>query len=191
MHWQCDDGEEDESQYSNRNNFIRGDFMAAEKFLQWLNDKTRAVQAVVVGGISNAFKIAALDSTGRWDVSMMPVGIAPETVDCKAKEALDAGDFVNLVLDEGELKAQKADCSNGREPDGFVLSAVNMGATGKVYCEGNNTALTGMTIGAIQYLSTAGDRTETAPASGFAQQIGKAISATEMTFEKMSPVYLS
>ena len=90
--------------------------MAGEKFLQLVNGVPTGKAAIQASaGAGDAGKIPALDSQGRMDQSMMPVGIAPETDTATASEALSAGDFVNLYNSSG-LKAHKADASTaGKE----------------------------------------------------------------------------
>jgi hypothetical protein len=143
-------------------------------------------------GAGDANKIPALDSTGRFDVSLMPVGVTAETVSFVASETIGAGKFVNLHLAAGVLKGRLADNSNGRRADCFVLSSVSSAATGVGYKESNtNTALSGLTIASDYFLGTAGDVTATVPTAGagvIAQRVGKAQSATAMTFDGC-PVY--
>jgi hypothetical protein len=65
-----------------------------------------------------------------------------------------------------------------------VLAATTSGQSAAVYFAGLNTALSGMTPGVDEFLSTAGTRNETAPStSGYtSQQLGQAVSATAMQF---------
>lgn len=141
----------------------------------------RAIQSSA--GAGDAGKIPALDSSGRIDPTMMPAGIAAETVSFVASEDIAAGCYVNLFLSGGVLKGRLADNSNGRRADCFVLSAVSTAATGTGYTDGNNTGLSGMTIGSRQFLGTAGGVTETVPAAGsnvIVQILGKAKTETEI-----------
>lgn len=164
--------------------------MAGEKFIQLVNGQFVEKQSPQTA-VAN--QIPSLDTNGRWLDSMMPVGIAPEIKTAPAYEALGAGDFINMFDDSGTLKMRKADCSNGRRAHGFVLSAFDSGATATMYFEGNNTGVSGRTKAAIQYLSTAGDVTETAPSTAgyMVQELGTAVSATEMNFEPKSPITLA
>lgn len=164
--------------------------MAGQKFLK-INDTTgRATELEAIqtsAGAGDAGKIAALDSAGRFASNMMPVGIAPETASAVASEDIDAGNFVNLWLTGGVLKMRKADNSNAREADGFVLAAVATAATGTVYTEGSNTAVSGLTIASRYFLGTGGGVTTTPPtaAGSIVQELGKAKAATELVFDKM------
>jgi hypothetical protein len=146
-------------------------------------------------GAGDAGKIAKLDSTGRWDLSMMPTGVTAEVATITTSEALAAGDFVNIWNSTG-IKARKADATTaGKKADGFVLAAVLSGASATVYLPGSiNTAVSGLTAGADQFLNTtAGGRTETAPsASGnVAQLLGKALSSTSMYFHPLHSITMA
>lgn len=145
-------------------------------------------------GAGDASKLVKLDSTGRIDSTQMPVGVAIEALDVTASEALAAGDFTQTYNNAGTLNVRKADASNGRYADSFVLVAVLNGATAKVYFEGVNTGLSSRTLGAKQWLSatTPGKSTETAPSTTgqLLQPLGKATSATSAIFEPREPITL-
>lgn len=168
-----------------------------DKFLYQNNgvitEKSSNVTSV---GVSDAGKIVALDSTGKLDSSVMPIGLVAEVDIVVASETLSAGDFVNLWTSIG-LKARKTDASvSGKEAHGFVLAAVASGGNATVYrLSQSNTQLTGMTIGAKQFLSatTPGGHSEIAP-SGTGQVIqilGIAKSATELIFAPQPPITLA
>ena len=145
-------------------------------------------------GASDAGKIIALNSSGRIDNSMMPVGIGADTGSIPASENLSAGDFVNIYNDAGTAKCRKADATtSGKEAHGFVLSSVASGANATVYFEGTNTAVTGITPGNVFLSTTAGTATITPPsASGNAVQLlGVAFSSTSINFEKGMPIILA
>lgn len=136
-------------------------------------------------GAADAGKIVKTDSTGRFDASLLPVGIGADTVDIISFEDLIAGDFVNIFDDGGVAKVRKADATNGRDANGFVLAGVTSPAPATVYFEGTNTQLSGMTVGARQYLDTAGGITETPKTTSgdLHQYLGKSSSATELNVE--------
>lgn len=172
--------------------------MAGDKYLK--NSSGQITEQAAVqssAGAGDAGKIGALDSSGRWDSSMMPAGFGAETQSIVAYEDLAAGDFVNIFLDSGTTKVRKADASGGnaKKADGYVLAAHLTGASATVYYGNVNNQLSGMTKGAIQYLSggTPGARTETAPstAAHIIQRLGKAISATEMIVEIQDTITLA
>lgn len=125
----------------------------------------------------------------------MPTGIGADVKTIVASEALAANDLVNVWNDGGTEKVRKADATaEGKEAAGFVKAAVSASANATVYFEGRITGLTGLTPGAFQYLSAAtpGLRTETAPsaAGNVVQEVGMALSTTEMDFERQRPITL-
>ena len=137
-------------------------------------------------GAGDAGKIAALDSTGRFDITMMPVGITPEVASCTTSEDIAAGSWCNLYLSGGVLTARKADATAaGKECNGFVLASTTSGQTATVYLDGSNTQVTGLTIGTSYFLdTTAGGSTATAPSGSgnVVQCLGKATAATALMF---------
>jgi hypothetical protein len=154
---------------------------------QVLGITTEQAPIIDSAGAGDANKIPALDAAGRLDQSFMPVGIGADTKIVVASEALAAGDYVNLWDNAGVLNARKADATAvGKEAHGFVLAAVLSTGNATVYFDGSNTQVAGMTVGADIFLhTTAGAGTATCPSTGgnIAQKIGKALSATEVSFE--------
>ncbi len=171
--------------------------MPAKKYLSLNNGRLQEVQATTVSaGAADEGKIVALDATGRIDQSMMPVGLGADTAIIVASEPLSAGDYVNVWNDAGTPKARKADAStSGKEAVGFVLAAVTSGGNAIVYFEGRNTAVSGKTPGARQYLSatTPGATTETPPAGTgqVVQMLGVAVDATSIATEIEDGVILA
>lgn len=163
--------------------------MAAKKYLALISGRISEVIATVVSaGAADDGKIVALDATGKLDNSVMPVGIGADTKTVPASENLAAGELVNLWDDAGTLKARKADASaSGKEADVFVLAAVTSGNNATVYFGGTNNQLSGLTAGSRYYLSatTPGAVTATPPTGSgvVSQYVGKATSATELSFE--------
>ena len=167
----------------------------ADKFIRLNSGQLAEKEATVTSaGAGDAGEIVALDGSGRLDTSVMPVGIGADTASIAASENLAAGDFVN-IHDATGAKVRKADASNGRRADGFVLAAVTSGASGTVYFEGSNTAVIGLTPGVTYYLSgaTAGAATATAPSTAghIVQEVGRARLATALSFEPEQPVTLA
>lgn len=169
----------------------------AEKFLE--HDSAGGMREnegqVTSAGAGDAGKIPALDSTGRLDTTLMPVGVEADTGSLLASEDLAAGNWVNVWNDGGTAKVRKADATTtGKECDGFVLSAFTASTGALVYFEGINTQVSGRTPGTTQFLSTtAGGSVETAPSStgNVVQQLGKSLSATEVQFEKSDRIELA
>jgi hypothetical protein len=168
--------------------------MPAQRFLNLVNGVLTQIAAIATSaGAGDADKIPCLDATGKLDNSFMPAGLGTDQFTLNASEALSAGDFVNVWNDAGTAKVRKADASNGRRADGFVLAAVTSGNPATVYTADENTGLSGMTIGARQYLGTSGARTETVPttAGHIVQYLGVARSATALVYEVAEPVTLA
>lgn len=170
--------------------------MAGDKYL-FNNAGTFTEKAAVQAsaGAGNAGNVPALDSTGRLDNSMMPVGIGADTVTATASEALSAGNFVNIYNNAGTPNVRKADGSTtGKQAHGFVLAAVASSASATIYLAGQNTQLTGLTAGDV-YLSdvTPGGVIATAPVGTgkTVQKVGVALSATSADFRPGTPVVLA
>jgi hypothetical protein len=124
-------------------------------------------------GATDADKIARLNASGEWDVSMIPstAGTSAETI--QASEDLAAGDFVNVHETGGARRVQKALATDTTKPaHGYVTATVSSGANATVYLTGinANVALTGFTtsdVGKPVFLSagTSGGVTKTPPTS--------------------------
>lgn len=168
--------------------------MPAKKFLRLVAGVLTEVAATVTSaGAGNDGDLVALDSSGRLDNSVMPVGIGVDTKTIAASEALAAGDWVNVWNSTG-AKVRKADATTaGKVAHGFVLAAVSSGGNALVYFEGTNTQVSGQTPGPVYLQTTAGTGGATIPsASGnVVQNLGVAVSATEVNFERGTPVVLA
>ncbi len=141
-------------------------------------------------GTAEAGKIVALDSTGKLDSTLLPTGIGAETIAVVASEDLSAGDLVNIYDNAGTPNVRKADAASGFPADGFVLTATLTGGTATVYTDGINNQLASLTVVGTCYLGAAGAVTQTVPTTGLYQVVGKAVSATEMVFERNQVVQL-
>ena len=168
--------------------------MPAKKFLRLVAGVFTEIFGVQSSaGAANAGDFVALDDTGRINNDMMPVGIGTDTKTIAASEALAAGDWVNVWNSTG-AKVRKADATTaGKEAHGFVLAAVSSGGNALVYFEGTNTQVSGQTPGPVYLQTTAGTGGATIPsASGnVVQNLGVAVSATEVNFERGTPVVLA
>ena len=144
-------------------------------------------------GAGDTGKVVALDSSGRIDTTMMPVGVAADTISLTTSEIIASGALINVWSSTG-AKARNADATiAGKEAHGFCLAGAGSGATITVYFEGNNTSVTGLTPGPQFLQTTAGLCGVTAPsASGnIVQRVGYATSATSMNFQSMVPITLA
>lgn len=173
--------------------------MAAQRFLTRTGGKTKQAQGKTAStGAADAGALVALDDTGKLDESVMPLGIGVQVNILPASEALDAGDFVNIFDDAGVAKVRKADNSNGRSADGFVTAAVSSAADATVHpLDGVNAAMTALSPGKEYWLGTAGDvievpldETDPLNANKVSQQLGKALTATELRTDDYGYVIL-
>lgn len=161
------------------------------KYFGDVSGKQVEIQPITTSaGVGSANLIAQTDSTGRFDISLMPAGVGAEVSSIITSESLVAGNFVNIYNNAGTANARKADATTNAKPaQGFVLGAVTSPAPATVYgISTKNTALTGLTPGTDQWLSTTpGGVTTTAPsASGnWVQELGTAESATAMVLSNV------
>lgn len=167
----------------------------AEKYLKRGNGTLDEAEGTVVStGISEAGKIVALNGQGVLDTSVMPTGIGADIAVIPCSENLSAGAFVNIWNDGGTAKVRNADASDpAKKCDGFILDGTStIGENAMVYFEGKNDQCSGLTGGVVQYLGASGQSTEIPPStSGHISQIlGKAISATTISFEANTPIKL-
>lgn len=140
-------------------------------------------------GSADASKLAQTDASGRWDQSLMPVGVVPDTQTANASGALSAGDLAYVVVTTG-LIARATAAAAGNPAVGFVLAASLTGAPATIYFSGRNTAVSGLTPGTRYYLSdaTPGGVTAT-PVTGSGklhQFVGVAATATSLVFDRAS-----
>jgi hypothetical protein len=166
----------------------------ADKYISLLNGiQTEITSTDRSTGVAQAGDIVALDSTGKLDLTLMPNGIAPDLKSIVTSENLSAGDIVNVFDNAGTPTARKADNSNSRRAIGFVLASTTSPAPASVYFESTITGLTGLTPGALMFLGVSGAATATAPSGTgvISQQIGTAISATEISFEPQQVIVLA
>lgn len=163
-----------------------------DKYIALVSGVEREVAGTVTGGTNaQAGKITALDGTGRLDSSIMPVGVAPDVDIANAFETLTAATpFVYKRSDGTYANASAA--VGGNAALGFILSNVATGQPATVFFEGRVTGLTGLTPGARYYLSDATpggltstpvDNTVAGSAGKLHQYLGRAISATTLSFE--------
>ena len=133
-------------------------------------------------GVADANKIVSLNAAGKIDPSMLTDQDVSSIV---AFENMAAGDYVNLFLDAGVIKARLADNSNDRPAHAYIDDTVTALSFVNCFFEGSNTNLSGLTIGARQFLGTVGQTIETALdpdviTGNIHQLLGVAISATEV-----------
>ncbi|GEP00614.1 hypothetical protein [Methylobacterium haplocladii] len=167
---------------------------AVQRFL--VQGATSLAEAVPVttGGAANAGKIPALDpTTGTWDPTMMPPGVAADIKDMPASEALAGPCLVNVYANSGAATARNADGSTqGKPADGYVLGPVAANGTARVYLgSGVVPGFTGLTVGdAFLSPSTPGAvATAGAATAGQTwQKVGKVLDANTLQFTRGEPV---
>lgn len=107
----------------------------------------------------------------------------PNTTALQATEALSAGNLVN-IYSGGMRKASK---TLGREAHGYVIAAVANGAYATPQFDGKITGLVGLTIGPVYLSSSGGISSTPGAAPDLLQQVGIALSATEVVFLPQMP----
>ena len=148
-----------------------------------------------VGGSVSAGLIPCLDpTTGTFDPTMMPAGVAADVNIVPASEAITAPALVSLYANGGVLTARNADGSTqGKTVDGYVLKSVAANASATVYCSrGIVPGWTGLTVGDAFLSATAVGSvaaTGAATAGQTFQKVGKAVSATVLQFSPETPCY--
>lgn len=157
--------------------------MAGNKYMELVGGKKQLKAANdVSAGVADSGKVVALNAAGKIDPSMLT---DQDVSNVEAFENLAAGDYVNLFLDGGVIKARLADNSNDRPAHGYVDDTVTAASNVNVFFEGSNTNLSGLTIGTRQFLGTVGQTISTpldptVVTGDLHQLLGIAISATEI-----------
>jgi len=156
--------------------------MATPKFLRLLTGRPTEAIAAAVGGVGSAEQVVSTNAAGTIDPTFFPAGIGADMIVVPASEALAAGNQVNLWTNAGATNARKADGSTvGKQSHGFVLAAVASGANATVYRSGQDTAVTGLTVGDAWLSATVPGGVQAAPPTGSGQtvqRVGQAITAT-------------
>jgi len=168
----------------------------SDKFLDLVNGvHTLKTPPTTSTGSGDAGKIPALDANGKWDESFMPSGIGAENFMAVCSEGLTAGDIVNIWNDLGVTKIRKADAGSNKPGRGFVRQTYLSGSTATVQLDGTNDQLSGLTPGAIYFLSatTPGGVTVTPPTTSgqLVQPVVVALTATTARWITGTPVTIA
>lgn len=167
----------------------------SDKYQTLENGRKKLKEAInQSSGAVDSGKIIAADSAGRLDLSLMPVGIAPDVRILETTEDLSAGSYVNIYESAGTFFCRLADNSNQREANGYVKDSFLTAANATIYFEGENSGLSGLVNGTV-YLGTSGgviqtplnEQTETGK---FHQVLGKAVSDTAVNTDIDEPIEL-
>lgn len=134
-------------------------------------------------GAEDAFKYVGTGANGMIDATLID-GTAfgkPDIETAIAGEQITAPALVNTYSNGGVNTARMANnTSYGLRVTGVVLDTVAAGATVKVYKSGLVAGFTGLKIGQNYAGATPGQPTDTPPATGIAQKVGNASSATTL-----------
>lgn len=154
----------------------------AAKFLRIGTDLVEEASGVVAStGTPDANRLVSTGANGKLHPSVLPTGVGPDLLVAEATENLSAGSYVNIYNNSGTPAVRLADRSNGRQADGFVKAAFNIGDLAEVFFEGANDQLSGLTIGARYFLSTLGQATATSPTGpGLWQYLGRAVASNSI-----------
>jgi hypothetical protein len=162
------------------------------RYQTFLNGAWRLVSSIFQStGVTDGGKVISTDpATGTIHPSLLPSGLGAATKVYPTSEELIAGNFVNIWLDATTFKVRKADASNGRDANGFVLTAVTSGANATVILQGLNTALTGLDPTLTYYLGTSGGVTTTPTVANNAviQDLGYVTATGELNYEYSTPI---
>lgn len=165
--------------------------MAVKKLINLNTNGTQQEYSGVTtsAGAGSSGEIPALDSAGKLDVTMMPVGFGQDAITATAAEALSAGDFVYFNGSGGVLKADAT--AIAKQARGYVIAAVANAATATVYFDDSNTSVTGLTPGSTYYLSATSGGITTTPTTTtgqIVQEVGFATTATLLRVNIQEPV---
>jgi hypothetical protein len=138
-------------------------------------------------GAGDANKVVMLGADGKIDSTMFNASGNSNSKDMTTSEALSAGNWVNIHDVSGSARVRKADAASpGKPVMGYVLAAAASGATVKVYFEGENTGVSGMTAGDVYLSATtpgAGQAESPTGVGVLSQFIGVATSATSVNYQ--------
>jgi hypothetical protein len=140
------------------------------------------------GKVSTSLTINGLPLTSNININV------DTAISITASEALAAGDIVNIYDYQGTKCRKAFAATSGKEANGFVLISVDTGSLASVYSIGNNTSVSGLSIGAQYLSSTIPGKCTSIPPSGVgivSQKVGFATSATSLTFQREIPIVLA
>lgn len=157
--------------------------MADDKFIGIVAGiETEIIPLTTSTGAADANRIMRTGADGRLDISLMALNLTADCVTANAFETLAAGAFCYSRADGTIANASGA--VGGHSATGFVLAGATAGQAATLFFEGRNTALTGITIDAIYFLSdtTPGGVTLVAPSTTgkICQRLGTGVTATSI-----------
>lgn len=151
------------------------------------------VQPVTVSaGAGDASKIVQLGADGTLDASVMPAGIAADSVTALSNGTITARDLVYVETAGTIARASAAAAASAAM--GWATTGVATGVSVTMQVEGKITGLSGLTPGARYYLSETPGAITLTPVTGAGkihQYVGRALSATVLDFEPDDPIVLA
>jgi len=172
--------------------------MATKKFLKIGSTGLPSEEGALTtsAGAGDADKIVQTNSSGVLDITLMPAGIGANTRTVTAGETLAAGDLIYIAAAGTAFKADAN--AEGKEAIGFVLAGISSAATGTAYF-GSQTisGLSGLTVGSRYFLSNATPggialySALTFATADIVQEVGRALSTTELYFEPQTPLLVA
>jgi len=169
--------------------------MSAPKYLQ-RNTTSGQVQEVIATETGPASEVVvSTTSGGTIDPSLLPASDAATAV---AGQNLTAGQFVYIALSGSPAVPSLFPAvwsSGGDEAIGFILASYTSGQTATYYTAGQNTSLSGLTVGSRYYgnSATAGGVTATVPtgAGTIDQFLGYASSTSSISTDIADGIILA
>lgn len=147
-------------------------------------------------GAGDADKFIQTNAAGVIDVTLLPAGVGANTRTVTAGETLAAGDLIYIAAAGTAFKADAN--AEGKEAVGFVLAGITNGATGTAYFGSQTVSgLTGLTVGSRYFLSNATPGAValygslTFATADIIQEVGRALSTTELYFEPQLPIVVA
>lgn len=126
-----------------------------------------------------------LTNDGAGNLTLTVPSATGPYIDMVASETIANGALVSFWNSSGAKVRNADDADDSKQVDGFVLVGGASGATLRVYLPGAvNTAVSGLTPGAIYFLDGTGGITATAPTTSgkWLQEVGKAADAAHLAF---------
>lgn len=165
------------------------------KYFDWAGKWLQVIPITVSTGAPDASKMAQTDSNGKWDLSLMPTGIAPDQKTANSNGAIATRDLC-YVETAGTIARATAASGTPKEATGWATSSVSTGQPVTIQSEGIIPGFSGLTPGAAYFLSDVtpgGILIDPGPVGSgkIAQFIGYAESATEINFEPDRAAWLA
>lgn len=166
------------------------------KFMDFISGKwTQVVPITTSAGVADASKMAQTGADGKFDLTLMSNGVAPDQKTANANGAISARDIC-YVETAGTIARATAAAGTPKEGTGWATASALTGAPVTIQDEGIIPGFTGLTPGAAYFLSDVtpgGILIDPGPtgAGKIAQFLGYAYSATELNFEPDRAAWLA